>query len=119
MLAYLRSNNYYTTNDFFTARTILTLYNESVTRINKHVLKRLPSKRYVLYTIDQADINIDTNIYSIIVKEIAAINPLLLPPSRLELKVGATIILIYNLNPTEGLYNSSRIIITKLTRFAI
>ena len=47
------------------------------------------------------------------------INPLLLPPSRLELKVRATMVLIYNLNSTKGLYNCTRIIITKLTRFAI
>ena len=46
-------------------------------------------------------------------------NPNSLPPLKLSLKVGAPIILLWNLYPQEGLYNGTRIVITRVGRRCI
>jgi hypothetical protein len=46
-------------------------------------------------------------------------NPSGLPPAQLELKIGAPIIYFRNLFPRKGLYNGTRIIISKLREYSI
>jgi hypothetical protein len=46
-------------------------------------------------------------------------NPSGLPPTRLELKIGALMICLRNLFPRERLYNNTRIIVTKLREYFI
>ena len=42
-----------------------------------------------------------------------------LPLTKLQLKIGASIILLWNLNLRQGLYNKTRLLITKYTQFCI
>ena len=52
-------------------------------------------------------------------KFLATLTPSGLPPAKLELKIGAPIILLRNLNPRQGLCNGTRLVITRYTRFCI
>jgi hypothetical protein len=55
----------------------------------------------------------------IFIEFLRAQNPSGLPPARLKLKIGAPIICLRNLFLREGLYNNTRIIITKLREYSI
>ncbi len=48
------------------------------------------------------------------VEQLQSINLPSLPPSQLDLKIGAPVILLRNLCPQEGLCNGSRIVVTSL-----
>jgi len=52
-------------------------------------------------------------------KFLVTLNPSSLPLTKLQLKIGASIILLQNLNSRQELYNGTWLLITKYTRFCI
>jgi hypothetical protein len=55
----------------------------------------------------------------VFIEFLRAQNPSRLPSARLELKIGISVICLRNLFPREGLYNNTRIIISKLREYSI
>jgi hypothetical protein len=106
---------------FFRDRAILTTKNDTVADINVRILTRLAGETRVYDTIDS--ISFDTmkegSRPDISIEFLRAQNPSGLPPARLELKIGAPVICLRNLFPKEGLYNGTRMIISKLREYFI
>jgi hypothetical protein len=107
---------------FFRDRAILTIKNDTVADINVRILTRLAGETRVYDAINS--ISFDTmeekdNRPDISIEFLRAQNPSGLPPARLELKIGASVICLRNLFPREGLCNNTRIIITKLREYSI
>jgi hypothetical protein len=107
---------------FFRDRAILTIKNDTVADINVRILTRLAGETRVYDTVNS--ISFDTmeeegNRPNISIEFLRAQNPSGLPPARLELKIGAPVICLRNLFFREGLYNGTRIIITKLREYSI
>jgi hypothetical protein len=107
---------------FFRDRAILTTRNDTVAAINNDILKRLPGQSRVYDAVDSVNFNImgeDMERSDIFQEFSRAQNPSGLAPSRLELKVGASIICFRNLFPREGLCNGTRMVITKFRDYCI
>jgi ATP-dependent DNA helicase PIF1 len=106
---------------FFRDRAILTTKNDTVTDINVQILKRLPGETRVYDIADSINFDLikEGNRPNISTEFLRAQNLSGLPPARLELKIGTPIICLRNLFSREGLYNRTRIIITKLREYSI
>jgi ATP-dependent DNA helicase PIF1 len=106
---------------FFRDRAILTTKNDTVTDVNVRILTRLTGETRVYDTINSISFNTmkEGSKPNISIEFLRAQNPSGLPPARLELKIGALIICFRNLFLREGLYNSTRMIISKLREYSI
>jgi hypothetical protein len=106
---------------FFRDRAILTTKNDTVADISVRILTRLTSETRVYDTVNFISFNTikENNKPDISIEFLRAQNPSGLPPVRLELKIGTPVIYLRNLFLREGLYNETRIIITKLREYFI
>jgi ATP-dependent DNA helicase PIF1 len=106
---------------FFRDRAILTIKNDTVADINMRILTRLTGKTRVYDIVNSINFDImeEDNRPDISIEFLRAQNPSGLLPARLELKIGAPIICFRNLFLKEGLYNDTRIIISKLREYSI
>ena len=83
-------------------RAIICPKNEDVNEINKVVLSKLPGTEQSFYSIDQ----VNDNDVRATVEVINKLNPQGMPLHKIDLKIGAVIMLLRNLNPAEGHCNS-------------
>jgi ATP-dependent DNA helicase PIF1 len=107
---------------FFRDRAILIIKNDTVADINVRILTRLTGETRVYDTVDFINFNTmekKGNKPNISIEFLRAQNPSGLPPARLELKIGTPVICLRNLFPRKGLYNNTRMIITKLREYFI
>ena len=89
-------------------RVILAPTNREVDKINNHLVDQMAGELISLYSSDCLDNDKDAYRYNI--EYINTLNPTGLPSSRLCLKPGMPVMLMRNLNPTEGLCNGTRLI---------
>jgi ATP-dependent DNA helicase PIF1 len=106
---------------FFRNRAILTTKNDIMTDINVRILIRLTGETRVYDTVDSISFNTieEGSRPNISIEFLRAQNPSGLPPARLELKIETPVICLRNLFPRKGLYNGTRIIISKLREYSI
>jgi ATP-dependent DNA helicase PIF1 len=93
-----------------------------VTDINVRILIRLAGETRVYDIVNFISFNTmkeEGNRSNISIEFLRAQNPSGLPPARLELKIGTSVICFRNLFPREGLCNETRIIIIKLREYFI
>ena len=99
--------------------------NDSVRAVNAIVLKKLPgdARQYLsetrLLLQDRGSDAVHAGGFHIAQEELDSISPARIPPHRLELKVGAFVMLLMNLNKRQGLCNGTRFIVTKLLKESI
>ena len=93
-------------------RAILTPTNREVDQINNHLVDKMAGEIILLYSSDALDNDKDTYRYNI--EYINTLNPTGLPASRLCLKPGMPVMLMRNLNPTEGLCNGTRLVFKRM-----
>ena len=105
----------YTNLYTFYSRTILTVCNNTVAAINNTILCSLNSPKSVFYSTDTIEQENNTK-NTPPLELLQSFNPISLPPIQLYLKVSTLIILLQNLYPKEGLYNSTYIVITQIGR---
>jgi hypothetical protein len=106
---------------FFRNRAILIIKNDTVADINVRILTRLAGETLVYDTVNSISFNTikKSNRPNVFIEFLRAQNPSGLPPARLELKIGTSVICFRNLFPRERLCNDTRIIITKLREYSI
>jgi hypothetical protein len=93
-----------------------------VADINVRILTRLAGETRVYDAVNSISFNTiekKGNRPDIFIEFLRAQNPSGLPPARLELKIGTLVICLRNLFLREGLYNNTRMIITKLREYFI
>ncbi|KAG6720710.1 hypothetical protein I3842_03G074600 [Carya illinoinensis] len=88
-------------------RAILTPKNSYVDEINALLIHRFPDELNRYYSFDEA---IDTSEQSIMEDFLNTLTPNGLPPHELLLKINCPIMLLGNINPSEGLCNGTRLI---------
>ena len=100
-------------------RCILTPKNETTDTINAVILESLPADLHVYESADYfgEDSESQSNIYPN--EFLNTLLPSGMPQHRLNLKVGAPIILIRNLNRAAGLMNGTRLSVTSCLRYTI
>ena len=103
---------------FFRNRVILTFCNDVVSEFNESLLTKLPGDMHTYDSMDSVDSNEDGTDH-IPQEFLRSQTPSGLPPSRLNLKIGAPIILLCSLYPASGECNGTRMVITRLGRRCI
>ena len=93
-------------------RAILAPTNLQVDKINSHIVDEMPGDLITLHSSDSLDNDKDAYRYNI--EYINTLNPSGLPASRLFLKEGMPVMLMRNINPTEGLCNGTRLVFKKM-----
>ena len=89
-------------------RTILAPTNREVDKINNHLVDKMVGEPISLHSSDGLDNDKDAYRYNI--EYINTLNPTGLPASCLCLKPGMPVMLMRNLNPSEGLCNGTRLV---------
>ncbi|KAK3802325.1 hypothetical protein RRG08_018426 [Elysia crispata] len=105
------TNENYTKEEYLSQRATLTTTHENVDHINDKMIKYLTSATE--HTYNSADSiasgDADQNLYHI--EFLNNQNPTGLLPHQLKLKVNTPVILLQNLNPSQGLLNGTRLLI--------
>ncbi|KXN87692.1 ATP-dependent DNA helicase PIF1 [Leucoagaricus sp. SymC.cos] len=96
-------------DQYFLDRTVLSSRNDEVDEINAAILERIPGEKHVLMGADSIDLDNahDNNYPPYPIKYLNSLNVSGLPLAKLVLKVGCPIMLLRNLDPSEGLCNGT------------
>ncbi|KAL4580135.1 hypothetical protein LXL04_016316 [Taraxacum kok-saghyz] len=94
-------------SDYIISRAILSTKNENVDEINDQLIDRFIGEQRVYYSFDEAEDDIN-NFYPM--EFLNSLNVSGLPPHYLRLKIGCPIILLRNIDPSNGLCNGTRLI---------
>ncbi|XP_073129064.1 uncharacterized protein [Henckelia pumila] len=100
-------NSYNLDLSLFVKRAILTIRNELVHEINDVLINIFPGEETIYYSCDE---NINTCIVHDQEELFHSLTPQGLPPHKLTLKLNAQVILLRNINPSEGLCNDTRLL---------
>ena len=113
---YLNNENYI---NYIKNRAILTLRNDDVDDINEKIINIFPGDAQEFLSADSVEDEdfVHQNLYPI--EFLNTLTPSGTPPHKLILKIGAPIILLRNINPTEGLCNGTRLIIRRFQQYVI
>ncbi|XP_071739723.1 uncharacterized protein [Rutidosis leptorrhynchoides] len=108
--------------DYLRERAILTPRNDDADEINKHMFKKLESQTMTFQSSDEickGSTDALEQQQSYPVEFLNKLNFPHVPPHKLKLKIGQPIMLLRNLNPTRGMCNGTRLIITDFQKFVI
>ena len=94
--------------EWLTGRSILTSTNKERHRINEVMVGMAPGKEVLLSSADKVDNEQDARSFS--VEYCNSLDPTGLPRHKIKLKPGVPVMLIRNLDPSNGLCNGTRLI---------
>ena len=94
--------------EWLTGRSILTSTNKERHRINEVMVGMAPGKEVLLSSADKVDNEQDARSFS--VEYCNSLDPTGLPRHKIKLKSGVPVMLIRNLDPSNGLCNGTRLI---------
>ena len=104
---------------YFTERTILTTRNETVDELNHSILAKCSGVTHtfvgydkVVHETEERQIAEDVNA-GYAPEYLATLTPNGFPKAKLEIKVGCPVMLLRNLDPSQGLCNGTRLLITR------
>ena len=100
----------------YSKSAILCTKNDDVLKINEDVLKRLDGNSLTYFSIDTVEFNDEAERENFPIEFLNSLSPSGMPPHKLNLKVGAIKMLLRNLNTKKGLYNGTRLQVTKLSK---
>ena len=104
----------------FSNSIILALTNDDVIKINADILDKLSGEKRTFLSIDTIDVNDTSNNSDFIpIEFLNSLVPNGLPLHKLELKIGAIVILLRNLNDKNGLCNGTRLQIVSMRNYVI
>lgn len=107
---------------YMVGRAILTPKNDDVENISCLIMNQYPGELHIYPSADSVDLTDDSNMQQPQLYSPEFLRTLRipgLPPGELKLKVGVPIMLLRNLNPSEGLCNGIRLICRGLHRKVI
>jgi ATP-dependent DNA helicase PIF1 len=101
---------------YMSSRAILSTKNEHVDRLNAIMIERFPGEEKVYHSFDTV---VDDPQNHFPIDFLNSITPNGLPPHELKLKINCPVILLRNLDPNNGLYNGTRLMVRALQDNAI
>lgn len=107
---------------FFRDRAILTPKNSTVEEINEYVMSLIPGEEKTYLSCDSP---LSTNSSATRPDDIHTpelLNTITasgIPNHKIKLKIGVPIMLLRNLDPSTGLCNGTRLIVTKMGRYVL
>ncbi|GJV77617.1 ATP-dependent DNA helicase PIF1-like protein [Tanacetum coccineum] len=115
-------NARHTNDEYLKERAILTPRNDDADAINEFMFKQLPGESVTYNSANEVCMASTDNIDQHQLYPVEFLNSLNfpgMPPHELHLKKELPIMLLRNLNPSQGLCNGTRLIITDVARFVI
>lgn len=100
----------------YSKSAILCPRNNDVCQINEEVLNLLEGERSTYLSIDTVECDSIAERENYTVEFLNSLSTSGMPPHKLNLKVGAIVMLLRNLNTRRGLCNSTRLQVTKLSK---
>ena len=88
---------------------ILTPKNETSLKLNNEILQRLPGQEHVFFSCDRAICDSDEESQNYPLEFLNSITPSGMPPHKLAINVGCTVILLRNLCRNKGLCNGGQL----------
>ncbi|KAH1210736.1 ATP-dependent DNA helicase PIF6 [Glycine max] len=107
---------------YFQSKAILASTNETVQQVNDYILTLIPGEQMKYLSYDSADKSETIENCHFRLLTIEFLNSLTtsgLPNNSLKLKIGSPIMLLRNLDQTQGLCNGTRLIVTRLAKHVI
>ncbi|KAG4943681.1 hypothetical protein JHK85_048327 [Glycine max] len=108
--------------EYFETRAILASTNETVQQVNDYMLTMIPGKQMEYLSsdsIDKSETIESCHFGSLTTEFLNSLTTSGLPNHCLKLKIGTPIMLLRNLDQTQGLCNDTRLIITRLAKHVI
>ncbi|EOA25096.1 hypothetical protein CARUB_v10018404mg [Capsella rubella] len=105
--------------DFYQEKAILCHTDDVVDQINDYMISLLPGEEQVCYSADSIYTSTPNDDMLYPLEFLNSLNPSGLPGFKLRLKVGAPVMLLRDLNPSEGFCKGTRLQITRLARFVL
>ena len=107
--------------DYFLNHMILFPRNDDVADLNTQILNMMPGEGESLLSVDSVvdEAGVDDGTYgsnALPPEFLWTLNPSCLPPGNLQLKTGCPLILLWNLCPTRGLCNGTRMVLVRMSR---
>jgi ATP-dependent exoDNAse (exonuclease V) alpha subunit len=103
-------------DQYFLERTILSCKNDDVDDLNQTILAKFPGNERVLMSADSVvlEAGVDTDFQPYPVEFLNSLKTSGLPLAQLALKIGCPLMLLRNLDPTNGLCNGTRMILVRI-----
>ena len=98
-------------DQFFLERTILSSKNDTVDELNQLILDMFPGQESIHMSVDKVNSD-NSHVYP--VEFLNSLNTSGLPLARLALKPGCPLMLLRNLDPTNGLCNGTRMVLLEV-----
>lgn len=111
-------HNHHNSLDFWRFCAILTSFNDSVVAMNTELLLQFAGENHLFFSEDTADHSGDER-YEMSIKNLLQLELLELPLSQLNLKLGAPVMLLRNMDFLSGLNNWSQIILTRIGMYTL
>ncbi|XP_031247863.1 uncharacterized protein LOC116105595 [Pistacia vera] len=108
--------------DYIRERAILTARNDTTHELNDYIIQKLQSELKTYYSSDNTCEAARTSNDDDILYPTEFLNSLMcsgMPKHELQLKIGVPILLLRNLNQSDGLCNGTRLIVTDLGKWCI
>jgi hypothetical protein len=105
--------------EYFNQRAILAPQNTSVDELNRKILERLPGEQITFYSADSASDSTGQSLDNLPIEYLNGITMPGYPLHKTVLKVGVPVILLRNIDPSSGLCNGTRLLVTRLREHVI
>jgi hypothetical protein len=109
------SNFPHPSDQYFSDHILLSARNEDVHAINSHILNNFPGNEHVYHSADSVGSEGDEEEFQYPVEHLNSMNASGLPLAKLVLKKGCPVMVLRNLNPSQGVCNGTRGILTRMT----
>ncbi|RYR48156.1 ATP-dependent DNA helicase PIF6-like [Arachis ipaensis] len=103
--------------DYFKGRSILAPTLDVVTEVNNHVVPLIPGSERVYLSSDtliNEDGHLESELYTMSTESLNALNCSGIPQHRLVLKIGVPVMLLRNIDQSNGLYNGTQMQVRRL-----
>ncbi|KAF1860101.1 hypothetical protein Lal_00033695 [Lupinus albus] len=115
---YINLQDHYKDEQFLQSRAILASTIEIVDQINDYVLSQIPE--YLSSDeVDMSDANESESFNNVTPEFLNSLSISGLPNHKIKLKVGTPIMLLRNLDQSEGLCNSTRLVVTRMANHVL
>jgi ATP-dependent exoDNAse (exonuclease V) alpha subunit len=101
------SNFPHPSDQYFSDHILLLAHDEDIYAIKSHILNNFPGNEHVYHSADSVGLEGDEEEFQYLVEHLNSMNASGLPLAKLVLKKGCSVMVLRNLNPSQGVCNGT------------